>query len=162
MNDDSLARFESIFRIDLDRRLDQISDRVWEAITDSNQVSDWMKYPARIDAHVGGAIFVDFTPDEPLSGVICKWEPGKALAYTWGDSIVEWRIAGDLAGSKLHFSHIGVRPKFLAGLAAGWHAFLDQLEGHLKGETRPDRFQELQTKYKEAFDPALNATKDSA
>ncbi len=34
MNDDSLARFESIFRIDLDRRLDQISDRVWEAITD--------------------------------------------------------------------------------------------------------------------------------
>ncbi len=121
-----------------------------------------MKYPARIDAHVGGAIFVDFTPDEPLSGVICKWEPGKALAYTWGDSIVEWRIAADLAGSRLHFSHIGVRPKFLAGLAAGWHAFLDQLEGHLKGETRADRFKELETKYKEAFDPALNATKDSA
>ena len=45
---------------------------------------------------------------------------------------------------------------------AGWHAFLDQLEGHLKGETRPDRFKELETKYKEAFDPAWNATKDLA
>jgi len=67
MNDDSLARFEGIFRIDLDRRFDQIPERVWEALTDSNQVSDWMKFPARIDAHVGGAIFVDFTPDEPLS-----------------------------------------------------------------------------------------------
>jgi uncharacterized protein YndB with AHSA1/START domain len=162
MNDDSLARFESIFRVDLDRRFDCTADRLWEAITDSNQVSDWMKYPARIDAHMGGAIFVDFTPDEPLSGVICKWEAGKTFAYTWGSSIVEWHIAGDLAGSRLHFSHIGVRPKFLAGIAAGWHAFLDQLEGHLKGETRPDRFKEFEAVYKEAFDSVLDASRDGA
>jgi uncharacterized protein YndB with AHSA1/START domain len=162
MNNDSLARFESIFRIDLDRRFDQVPERVWEAITDSSHVSDWMKSPARIDAHAGGSIFVDFTPDEPLSGIVCKWNAGEAFAYTWGESIVEWRIARDLAGSKLHFSHIGVSPKFLAGLAAGWHAFLDQLEGHLKGETRPDRFEELKSKYKQAFDPGLSAIKDSA
>jgi uncharacterized protein YndB with AHSA1/START domain len=162
MQDDSLARFESIFRIDLDRQFDQVPERVWEAITDSNQVSDWMKFPARIDAHVGGAIFVDFTPDEPLSGIVCKWEPGKAFSYTWGDSIVEWRIATDLAGSKLRLSHIGVRPKYLAGLAAGWHAFLDQLHGHLGGPARPERFKELEARYKEAFDPALSVTKEKA
>jgi uncharacterized protein YndB with AHSA1/START domain len=162
MNDDSLARFESIFRIDLDRSFDQVPEKIWEAITDSNHVSDWMKFPARIDAHVGGAIFVDFTPDEPLSGVICKWEPGRTFAYTWGSSIVEWHIARDLAGSKLRLSHIGVRPKFLAGIAAGWHAFLDQLEGHLKGETRPDRFQEFEAIYKQAFDSAVNASQDGA
>ncbi|MGA8035246.1 MAG: SRPBCC domain-containing protein [Candidatus Acidiferrales bacterium] len=162
MQDESLARFESIFRIDLDRRFDQTPERVWETITDSSHVSDWMKYPARIDPHLGGAIFVDFTPDEPLSGLVCKWEPAKSFAHTWGDSIVEWRIAGDLAGARLRLSHIGVRPKFLVGLATGWHTFLDQLEAYLRGETRPDRFKEFEARYKEAFDPLLNATKDRA
>ena len=109
MNDDSLARFESIFRIDLDRSFDQISDRLWEAITDSNQVSDWMKYPARIDTHLGGAIFVDFTPDEPLSGVVCKWDPGKAFAYTWGESIVEWPGGYDVLSTAL-----GLMTKWIA------------------------------------------------
>jgi uncharacterized protein YndB with AHSA1/START domain len=160
MAEDSLARFESIFRIDLDRSFDLVPERIWEAITDSNQVSDWMKSPARIDGHLGGAVFVDFTPDEPLSGTICKWDPGTALAYTWGESIVEWRISKTLAGATLNFSHIGVRPKFLAGIAAGWHAFLDQLEAHLKGEALPDRFSELEARYKEAFAPLLSAPKD--
>ncbi len=160
MPDDSLARFESIFRIDLDRSFDQVSERIWEAITDSNQVSDWMKAPARVDGHLGGAVFVDFTPDEPLSGTICKWDPGVALAYTWGESIVEWRISKNLSGATLHFSHIGVRPKFLAGLAAGWHAFLDQLDAHLKGETRPDRFSELEARYKAVFATTASATKE--
>jgi len=67
--------------------------------------------------------------------------------YTWGDSLVNWKLEGDEAATKLHFSHVGVRPELLDGLGAGWHRFLDQLQDHLAGTTRPDRYKELKARY---------------
>ena len=32
-------------------------------------------------------------------------------------------------------------------MGAGWHAFLDQLEDHLTGSSRPDRYRELKGRY---------------
>ncbi len=63
---------------------------------------------------------------------------------------MNWKLEGDAAETKLHFSHVGVRPELMAGLGAGWHRFLDQLEDHLTGSTRPDRYKDLKARYENA------------
>ena len=75
------------------------------------------------------------------------------LIYTWGDSLVNWKLDGDAAETKLHFSHVGVRPELLAGLGAGWHGFLNQLEDHLAGSPRPYSYKDLKARYENAAKP---------
>ena len=58
-----------------------------------------------------------------------------------------WNLEGDGTKTTLHSPHCGVRPELLAGMGAGWHAFLDQLEDHLTGSSRPDRYRELKGRY---------------
>ena len=98
----------------------------------------------------GGKIHIAFSAEGSLEGIVCEFEPPHLLIYTWGDSLVNWKLEGDAAETRLHFSHVGVRPELLAGLGAGWHRFLDQLEDHLAGSTRPDRYKDLKARYENA------------
>jgi uncharacterized protein YndB with AHSA1/START domain len=144
---DSIALVETIYRLDWDRAYPQNLERVWHAISNAEEISAWMKFPTQLDPRVGGKIHIEFSAEGSLEGIVCNLEPQHLLIYTWGDSLVNWRLEGDAAATKLHFSHVGVRPELLAGLGAGWHAFLDQLEDHLTGGTRPDRYKDLKARY---------------
>lgn len=151
MNDlranDAIAKVETIYRLNWDREYALGLERVWMAVSDEQEISDWMKFATRLELRVGGPIHIDFASQGSLDGVVCKVEPPNLLIYTWGDSLVTWNLEGDGTKTTLHFSHIGVRPELLAGMGAGWHAFLDQLEDHLTGSSRPDRYRELKGRY---------------
>jgi uncharacterized protein YndB with AHSA1/START domain len=112
--------------------------RLWRAITDAREVSDWMTYPARIDLLVGGDYFVDFTRTDGsyLDGVIVKLEPERQLRYAWGTSVVEWEIEPGDEGCRFTFAHYGLDDRGLPdeeGLLAGWHAWLDDFERFADG-----------------------------
>jgi uncharacterized protein YndB with AHSA1/START domain len=144
---DSIASVETIYRLDWERTYPQSLERVWQAIFDAEEVSAWMKFPTQLEPRVGGKIHIAFSAEGSLEGIICEFEPPHLLIYTWGDSLVTWKLEGDAAETKLHFSHVGVRPELLDGLGAGWHRFLDQLQDHLAGTTRPDRYKNLKARY---------------
>jgi uncharacterized protein YndB with AHSA1/START domain len=152
---DSVAKLVPIYRLDFDREYAESLDRVWSAISDEAEVSKWMKYPVKIELRVGGAIRVDFAPDDPLEGIICALRPYSCLAYLWGDSFVRWELEGDADATRLRLSHIGVRPELVVALGAGWHAFLDQLEDHFTGASRPDRYVDLTERYHAELRPHL-------
>ncbi|MHB1937903.1 MAG: SRPBCC domain-containing protein [Acidobacteriaceae bacterium] len=144
---DSIAAVETIYRLDWERSYRQPVERVWNAISNPEEITAWMKFPTRLEPRVGGAVHIDFSPQGSLEGIVCSFEPPHLLIYTWGDSLVNWKLEGDAAETKLHFSHVGVHAELLAGLGAGWHAFLDQLEDHLTGSTRPGRYKDLKARY---------------
>ena len=144
---EDIAKAATLYRADWERGYPQDLERVWAAISDQDEVSAWMKYPTRLDMRVGGVIHIDFSADGALEGIVCSLDPPTLLIYTWGDSLVKWVLEEETDGTRLRFSHIGVRPELLAGLGAGWHAFLDQLEDHLNGKPRPSRYRELKARY---------------
>lgn len=150
---DSMAAVETTYRLDWERSYRQPLERVWSAISNPEEVTAWMKFPTQLEPRVGGAIHIDFSSRGSLEEIVCNFEPSRLLIYTWGDSLLNWKLEGDAAETKLHFSHVGVRPELLAGLGAGWHAFLDQLEDHLTGSARPWRYKDLKARYENAAQP---------
>ncbi len=147
---DSIASVEAIYRLDWERSYPQSLERVWSAISCAEEITAWMKFPTQLEPRVGGKIHIEFSAEGSLEGIVCNFEPSHLLIYTWGDSLVNWKLEGDAVETKLHFSHVGVRPELMAGLGAGWHRFLDQLEDHLMGTTRPDRYKDLKARYENA------------
>lgn len=150
---DSIAAVETVYRLDWNRVYRQPLERVWRAISNQDEITVWMKFPTRLEPRIGGAIHIDFSSQGSLEGTVCNFEPPHLLIYTWGDSLVNWKLGADATGTRLHFSHVGVRPELLAGLGAGWHGFLDRLEDHLTGSARPARYKELKDRYEKAVKP---------
>ncbi len=133
-----LGTITRCYTVSFDRSSHHPVSRLWRAITDPEEVARWMDYPAKIDLRVGGAYHVDFgrTGEGELDGVIVRIDPERALALVWGLSVLEWRLEARDDGCRYRFTHHGQTPRDLpdeAGLPAGWHAFLDDLERHLGG-----------------------------
>ena len=146
------AIVSSLHAIRFERRYATPLDDLWAAISDQSQVAVWMEYPTELEPVVGGRVFIDFGPEDPLAGVVSAAEPNTLLAYTWDESLIKWELAADGQGSRLVFSHFGVRPEFLTGLCAGWHCFLDNLAAYLAGAPFVDRFEELHLQYRQKLD----------
>ncbi len=150
---DSIASVETMYRLDWERSYPQGLERVWQAISNADEISNWLKFPTQLEPRVGGKIHIEFSAEGSLEGIVCEFEHPHLLIYTWGDSLVNWKLDGDAAETKLHFSHVGVRPELLAGLGAGWHGFLNQLEDHLAGSPRPYSYKDLKARYENAAKP---------
>jgi uncharacterized protein YndB with AHSA1/START domain len=146
---DELGDVTKSYTITFHRRSKHSAARVWRALTDPDEVERWTEAPAKVDLRVGGSYVLFAEADEPEACVIVQIEPEHVLTYVWGlsnppawgrrASVVQWTIDGDEDGDgcTLTFVHNGCadRGDGEEGLAAGWHGFLDQLDGHLDGTT---------------------------
>lgn len=146
------ATLSELHGITFERILQSPVETVWAAISDEARIAIWMEYPTQLELVAGGGIGIDFSPDEPLSGIVCEAVPEQRLAYTWGESLVIWELSAIDQATRLVFSHLGVETKFVVGLSAGWHCFLDNLEAYLSGAPFPDRFDELLEQYRREID----------
>lgn len=161
-----LGEITRCYTMRFERRSAHSAQRLWRAITEAEEVARWMGYPARIDLRVGGNWHVEFTRKgggEDLAGIIVRVEAERTLAYVWGLAVVEWRLEPDGDGCRYTFVHHGQVPGLVdeeEGLVAGWHAFLDDLDGHLDGvyldpEENSAKWQTLKKPYRARLDAAL-------
>jgi uncharacterized protein YndB with AHSA1/START domain len=139
--------------MDWERAYRQGVERVWSILSNEEEITTWMKFPTKLEPRVGGVIHIDFSSEGSLEGIVCNFEPPLLLTYTWGDSLVKWRLEGDESETRLRLSHVGVRPELAAGLGAGWHGFLEQLDEYLTGTPRPDDYRELKDRYEREITP---------
>ncbi len=160
-----LGEIRRCYSLRYERRSKHSPERLWRAITDPSEVSQWMSYPARIELRVGGDYFVDFsrTDQGSLDGVIVRIEPGQKLAYVWGLSVIEWRLAPDGDGCRYTMIHHGQAPREIPdeeGLALGWHLFLEDFAAHLHGEAPSAKFDlgtDLARAYRKRLDEVLGS-----
>ncbi len=160
-----LGNISVCYAATFDRRSGHSPARLWRAITDPEEVARWMGYPARIDLRIGGDYFVDFerTGDGGLDGVITRIEPEHLLWFSWGLSMICWELDADGDGCRYRFVHYGQEPRDIPdeeGLAAGWHAWLEDLESYLEGgepthELGSLRLIELKQQYRPLLEEAL-------
>lgn len=160
-----LGEITPCYTMTFERRSVHPVAKLWRSITDADEVSRWMRYPARIDLHLGGDWHIDFsrTDGGALDGVIVRIEPERRLAYVWGMSVLEWKLEPRDDGCRYTFVHHGQAPGLVdheEGLAAGWHDFLDGLDAHLDDISRTDeedhaKWKALMPPYRERLDAVL-------
>ena len=148
-----------------ERRLDHPPERVWRAVTETEELAMW--FPARPEIggerRVGAELTFVYPNDEepPESGEIVELEEPRLFAFTWRPGaekgepqILRFELEPDGDGTKLVFTHELPRPD-AAKVAAGWELCLDELELALAGTPRGDfpegRWVELHEAYAEQF-----------
>jgi uncharacterized protein YndB with AHSA1/START domain len=80
-------------------------DRVWEALTDDELLSEWFAERARIDPREGGEVEFD-CDDGSRRGTVQRVEAERELAFTWsrdgaGESLVTFSLEPVEIGTRL-------------------------------------------------------------
>jgi uncharacterized protein YndB with AHSA1/START domain len=139
--------------VQFERLLPAPIDVVWEYLTVSDRVASWLAH-ADIEPHQGGSTRLqwdDWSTDEPppngaphwtATGVVTRWEPPQALAYTWNqpglpESEITFELTPKGEETLLVLTHRRIA-KERHMFAAGWHTHLDLFATRLKGSERGD------------------------
>ena len=140
-----------------ERLLEFAPEEVWAALTEPERLREWLA-EAVVRPGEGGSIRLDFGEGGTETGRISVWDPPRLLAYEWnfvgeGPSHVRFELTAldDARATRLTLEHTLLTGDVASGYGAGWHAHLDQLEGHLAGDV-PDwsaLFDELHPSYVE-------------
>lgn len=124
-----------------ERSLPQPPERVWDALTQREEMLDWHPTPCELEPSAGGRVSFPPAADAPEmpAGRVLAYDPPRLLAYTWGEDELRFELSADGDGCVLTLTHsFGDRFK-AARDAAGWHICLAALERSLAGIARdPD------------------------
>jgi uncharacterized protein YndB with AHSA1/START domain len=141
------------------RRLTHPPERVWEALTEPDQLAAW--FPTTIDGErVAGAPLTfrfEHLELEPMRGAMLRCEPPSLLEFTWGPDLLRFSLQPDGDGTAMTFTVVLDELGKATRDGAGWHQSLEALDRALAGErTRDydsDRWRELRDTYAERFGP---------
>lgn len=119
----------------IERKLAHPPEKVWRALTEPAELSQWFPSNMEIDLRVGGTIHFVFGSDEgpPMDGAITDLEPPRVFAYTWGEDHLRWELQADAGGSLLTFTHTFDDRAGAASFAAGWQTCIDALDRVVQG-----------------------------
>jgi uncharacterized protein YndB with AHSA1/START domain len=112
-------------------------ERVWGALTDPAQLSEWAPFVADHDLGTTGEAtltMIDGDTAEDMPASVQRAEPPHLLVYSWGKDLLRWELAATPAGTRLTLSHTLEDRDWLPKVAAGWHLCLDVAEHLLDGE----------------------------
>jgi len=116
-------------------------DKVWKAITENDQVSQWL-VPTNFKAEVGFQYALQDPKNEcnVVTGKVLKASPYE-LVYSWineevknVETTVSWTLEEEKGGTLLKMTHSGIaqyqeedRAKMIDSYTAGWNRCFDNL-----------------------------------
>lgn len=117
----------------LKRFLPHPAERVWQAITNAEELRQW--YPCRVELEprTGGRIAFLFDDDQPEVSQVTEFDPPRALAYQWSGETLRWTIEPVDEGCILRLSNSIIDPERMSNTAAGWDTCFDDLVAVLAG-----------------------------
>jgi len=120
-----------------ERTLSHPPERVWRALTESDQLRHWMPCDIVGPREQGAEVMVPFWDDvaakyaieDPiLTGRIVTWDPPSRFVWEWDDELLTFVLEPDGAGTRLILTvRIGTKAPGAGLVAAGYHVCLDQL-----------------------------------
>jgi len=158
----SYATIEDTPTLIFERRLSHPVDRVWQAITESDELQHW--FPSKMIAgelRPGAELtfeFEDMPLDAPSSmgGRVTDFEPPRLFAFYWGEDHLTFELepVHGRDGCKLSLTvQLGARDK-AARDAAGWHVCLDSLEARLGEPTSGGEWRDYYDEYRRRSVPS--------
>lgn len=119
------------------RDLHHAPEKVWAALTDSEQIAAWSPFTTDRDlgqpgdatlTMINGAERVD------VAATVRRADPPKVLEYTWGPDVLRWELTPTAAGTRLVLRHTVAGEDWVPKVAAGWHLCLVVADTVLGGD----------------------------
>ena len=120
------------------RRFAHPVERVWAALTESDQLRFWMPCDIVGERRAGADVTLPFWPaavekyqleETTLTGRIEVWGPPTVFQWTWGGDILRFELKSTTGGTTMTFTTWLESPDLdvAAGAAGGYHVCLNQL-----------------------------------
>jgi uncharacterized protein YndB with AHSA1/START domain len=138
-------------------------DRIWEAITNPEDLKQWLFCSsAKIEGRTGGSVEMVAGPAQfHVTGRVLAWDPPRVYEHEWKVNPREEMPKGENAVFRYELEPRGeqtlltvtyrrLTAQTARGFAPGGHVLLDRLEAQLDGAPMPDwmpRFQDLMAQY---------------
>ncbi|MEP6622135.1 MAG: SRPBCC family protein [bacterium] len=117
------------------RELRHPPEKVWQALTEPEQLREWAPFDADRNLDTAGTVKLS-TVGTPIPQVsetnIKRAEAPRLLEYNWGGNDIRWELEPLANGTRLTLWH-NIGRKFIAMGAAGWHICFDVLDRFLEG-----------------------------
>ena len=118
------------------RELGHPPEKVWQALTDPEQLREWAPFDADVNLGRTGTAARLTTVGSPTphitETIITRADPPLVLEFQWGGNDIRWELEPVAGGTRLTlWSNIDRR--FIAMGAAGWHVCFDVLDRLLGG-----------------------------
>jgi uncharacterized protein YndB with AHSA1/START domain len=144
------------------RELRHPPTKVWQALTEPTQLSQWAPFDADRSLATVGAVKLT-TIGAPKAIVsetrVTRADAPKLLEYKWGDNDMRWQLEPLGDGTRLTLWH-SIDRRYIAMGAAGWHICIDVLDQLLTdeplgrivgGEAMKFEWPRLNTEYAQQF-----------
>jgi uncharacterized protein YndB with AHSA1/START domain len=109
--------------------------KVWQALTEPEQLREWAPFDADRNLDTVGPVKLS-TVGRPTPNVsesrITRSEAPRLLEYSWGENDMRWELEPLTDGTRLTLWH-NIGRKFVSMGAAGWHICFDVLDQLLAG-----------------------------
>lgn len=139
ISDLPMAEIDGAHTLRFIRRVEQSPERVWRAITDTDELKAWTGMELLVEPQVGGRVVA-----QPGDGRVFDYDPPRLLRFSAADPnvaehveaakkhwTISWELIPDGDGTRIVFVHRFLRGDQLWGLGEGWHGFLDQLLAYI-------------------------------
>jgi len=132
----SIDKSDDNWTLILVRDLRHSPDKVWSALTDPAQLSQWAPFEADGSLGSTGSTVKLTTVGAPVAQVsettIRRADAPRILEYNWGGQDIRWELEAQGEGTRLTLWH-NIDRRFIAMGAAGWHICLDVMNLYLGG-----------------------------
>ena len=138
MSSDEFFTLEERPTVRVERNYPHPIDKVWQAVTTSENLGQWFPSPVEIDLRPGGAMrFGAFVGGAALTGTVEAVEPPRRLAFTWGADRLTFELVPDGGGTTFALTHSFIDRYGAPSFATGWELCLGGLRSVLAGEPLP-------------------------
>lgn len=133
-----IRRIPGGFEARLQRSLTHDRTRVWDMLTRSELLSQWLA-PGSVEPRVGGRAYIDFAASgSTIDSTVRVFSPMSALEYSWSSGNeptrpVRWSLADAGEGTELELTLHLPESENPARACAGWDAHLEMLMAALEG-----------------------------
>jgi len=117
------------------RELHHPPAKVWQALTDPDQLREWAPFDADRSLASAGPVRLSTVgaPKEVVSETrVTRADAPKLLEYRWGGNDIRWQLEPLGNGTRLTLWH-QIDRGFISMGAAGWHICIDVLERLIAG-----------------------------
>lgn len=119
------------------KKLRHAPEKVWQALTDPEELKEWAPYDADQSLGTAGATVKITTVGAPAEHIsetkVIRAEAPNVLEFDWGGGRIRWELQAEGQGTKLTLWH-NINRNFISMGAAGWHLCLDVLDLKLDGD----------------------------
>lgn len=141
------------------RVYDHPVDRVWQFVTDADELAHWFPARAEIELHPGGTITFSGDPNlEDSTGRVIVADPPRHLSFEWGGDELHFDLEPlDDRRARFTLTNVLTAEDTAARNGAGWEVCLAALDAWTRGENTDGPHAGADASWREFYDGYVRA-----